>query len=91
MLIQSGVIVEGSVDKALSGKMYNRGVRIYKLMYEVIARKLLGEMDLTIEETDWLKTNWDKVDFDTLWDREELLKETLHSISAPSEILDEFP
>ena len=36
VLIQSGVIAEGSVDEALSGKMDNRGVRLYKLAYEAI-------------------------------------------------------
>ena len=39
VLIQSGVIAEGSVDRALWGKMYNRGERMYKLMYEAIMRK----------------------------------------------------
>ena len=32
-VIQLGLLAEGSVDQALSGKMYNRGVRVYKLMY----------------------------------------------------------
>ena len=36
VLIQSGVIAEGLVDKALPGKMCNRGVRLYKLAYEAI-------------------------------------------------------
>lgn len=40
ILIQSNVISEGSVDRALNGMMYNRGVRIYKLMYEAVSRKL---------------------------------------------------
>ena len=39
VLIQSGVITEGSVDRVLCGKMYNRGVRMYKLMHEVIIKK----------------------------------------------------
>ena len=34
VLIQSNVIAEGSVDRALCGKMYSRGVRMYKLVYE---------------------------------------------------------
>ena len=40
ILIQSGKIAEGSVDKALCGKMYNRGVRAYKMGYEAIVRKI---------------------------------------------------
>lgn len=39
VFMQSGVIAEGTVDSALCGKMYNRGVRVYKLMYEAIMRK----------------------------------------------------
>ena len=38
VLTQSSVIAEGSVDKALCGKMYNRGVKMYKLMCEAIMR-----------------------------------------------------
>ena len=40
-LIQSAVIAEGSVDSALRGKSYNRGVRMYKLFYEVLVRLLI--------------------------------------------------
>ena len=32
VLIQNGTIAEESIDKALSGKMYNRGIRVYKLI-----------------------------------------------------------
>ena len=39
VLIHSSVIAEGSIERALCGKIYNRGIRIYKLMYEVIMRK----------------------------------------------------
>ena len=41
VLIKSGTIAEGSIDKALSGKMYNRGIRAYKLVYEAIMRKVI--------------------------------------------------
>ena len=41
VFILSNMIVEGSVDKALSGKIYNRGVRVYKLMYEAVSIKVL--------------------------------------------------
>ena len=40
-LIQSGTIAEWSIDKALSGKMYNRGIRLYKLMYQGIMHKAI--------------------------------------------------
>ena len=39
--IQSGIIAEGSIDKALSRNMYNRGIRPYKLMYEAIMGKVI--------------------------------------------------
>lgn len=46
VLIQSNVIVEGSVDKALVGKMYNRGVRMYKLMYEAVMMRVLEHLGI---------------------------------------------
>ena len=52
VLIQKGVVAEGSVNKALSGKVYNRGVRLYKLTYEAITRKLSDGIVLTKKEDD---------------------------------------
>ena len=74
VLIQSVVIAEGSVDKALSGKMYNRGVRLYKLAYEAITRKVFDEMGSTKEEDDWLRSNTNIADFDLFWEQEILEK-----------------
>ena len=56
VLNQSGVVAEGSVDKALSGKMYNRGIRLYKLTYEAITRKVFDVIVSTKEEDDWVQT-----------------------------------
>ena len=70
ILIQSGVIAKGSVDKALSGKMYNRSVRLYKLAYEAITRKLFNDIVLTKEEDDWVQANLEKLDFDAFWENE---------------------
>ena len=50
ILAQSNTISEGSVDQALCGKMYNRGVRCYKLMYEAIVRRVLEEMKIGTDE-----------------------------------------
>ena len=50
VLIQSSVIAEGSVSKALCGKMYNRGVRMYKLIYEAITRKLFDSVQFDLDE-----------------------------------------
>ena len=38
VIIESGVIEEGSVDGILTGKAYNRTVRFHKLMYEACMR-----------------------------------------------------
>ena len=46
ILIQSGTVAEGSMDKALCGKMYNRGVRAYKMVYEAIVRKIFKEIGM---------------------------------------------
>ena len=46
VLVQSNTISEGSVDQALCGKQYNRGVRCYKLMYEAVMRRVLEEMKM---------------------------------------------
>ena len=32
LLIQSGIVAEGSIDKSLRGKQYNRSVRTVKLV-----------------------------------------------------------
>ena len=50
VLIQSSVIAEGSIDKALCGEMYNRGVRMYKLMYEATRRKLFESLQFDLDE-----------------------------------------
>ena len=78
VLIQSNVIVEGSVDKALSGKMYNRGVRVYKLMYEAVSIKVIEHMKLGVDEhnSDYIRhitsTDLTKLDYDAVWSEEEL-------------------
>ena len=39
------VIAEVSVDRELCGKMYNRGIRMYKFMYEALMRVLLVHLE----------------------------------------------
>lgn len=36
--IESGILAEGSVSSVMDGKMYNRGVRIHKYIYEALMR-----------------------------------------------------
>ena len=40
-LIQSSVIAEGSIESALRGKCYNRGIRLYKFFYEALLRQMM--------------------------------------------------
>ena len=49
ILIQSGVSAEGSTERAMTGSMYNRSVRMCKLMYEALTRMLITEMERNIE------------------------------------------
>ena len=70
VLIQSGVVAQGSMDKALSGKMYNRGIRLYKLAYEAITRKVFNVIVSTKEEDDWVQPNLNDVNFVTFWEHE---------------------
>ena len=66
--IQSSVIAAGSGNKALSGKMYNTGVWLYRLAYEAFPRKLFNSIVLAKEEDDWVQANLEKVDFDAFWE-----------------------
>ena len=45
LIIQSELVATGSVDKALSGKMYNPSVRAHKIIYEALYRCLLNRME----------------------------------------------
>lgn len=38
LAVESEVIAEGSVDRVLNGQLYNRGVRLHKLLYEAVKR-----------------------------------------------------
>ena len=45
LIIQSNVLATGSVDKALSSKMYNHSVRAHRIVYEALYRCLLNRME----------------------------------------------
>ena len=70
VLIQSGAVAEGSVGKVLSGKMYNRSIRLYKLVYEAITRKVFDIVVSTKEEDDWVQSNLNDINFSTFWGHE---------------------
>ena len=43
-LIQSSVIPEGSIKSVLRGKCYNRGIRLYKILYEALLRQMMSHV-----------------------------------------------
>ena len=65
VLIQNSTTAEGSIVKALIGKMYNRGIKAYKLMYEAIMHKLILD-HVEIGEDIYYQVKWrDDLDFQT--------------------------
>ena len=54
-LVQSSIIAEGSVESALCGKSYNRGVRLYKVFYEALNRLLLSQLDEVFPLADFIQ------------------------------------
>ena len=44
VLIQSSVIAEGSIKSALRGKCYNRGIRLFKILYEALLRQIMSHV-----------------------------------------------
>ncbi|CAM1326887.1 Uncharacterised protein r2_g3585 [Pycnogonum litorale] len=47
--VESGVIAEGSINRVLEGKQYNRAVRLHKLMYEALMRLIWKGFQVWIE------------------------------------------
>ena len=52
VLVQSEIVTEGSIERALTGKMYNRAVRCYKLMHEALMRLLIDKFHSEMEENE---------------------------------------
>ena len=53
VLIESGPIAERSTDSALMGKMYNCGVRFYKLMHEALYHLLIQQIETRHQNDVW--------------------------------------
>ena len=49
LAVQSEVVAEGSIDKVLIEKQYNRAVRLHKLTHEALMRLLLKEFEFSVE------------------------------------------
>ncbi|KAK3107392.1 hypothetical protein FSP39_013623 [Pinctada imbricata] len=50
VVIESGICASGSVDRVLSGKHYNRALRVHRIMLEALERTLLSKF-LTMNST----------------------------------------
>ena len=35
LVVEAGILGEGSAERALSGKYYNSGIRVFKYLYEM--------------------------------------------------------
>ena len=54
-IVQSFIIAKGSVEAALCGKSYNRGVRLDKVFYEALNRLLLSRLDEVLPLADFIQ------------------------------------
>ena len=52
VLVQSEIVAEGSIERTLTGKMYNRVVRCYKLMYEALMRLPIDKFHSEMKENE---------------------------------------
>ena len=43
LLVEAGLISQGSVVQPLPGSHYNRATRLYKLLYEAMLRIIIGQ------------------------------------------------
>ena len=48
ILIESGVCASGSLEKVMSGKHYNRALRVHKLTVEALERLLLCKFEESV-------------------------------------------
>lgn len=64
-LLVGGVIAEGSVDRALKGKHYKRGLRCLRLMYEALVSQLV-KGKLMPNLTDEMRKNLDILRYKSL-------------------------
>ena len=50
VFLESATIAEGSIERALNGKSYNRGVRQYKMFYEASVRLMVTDVLQGVED-----------------------------------------
>lgn len=78
VMVQSDVIAQGSIDKALTGHMYNRAVRMHKLMYEALMRILCNGMKAHVAGDDEIANDIRLQQFD------EMLRSMINSLDQKS-------
>ena len=72
LLVAAEVITEGSVDNALKGKHYKRGVQCFRLMYEVLVRRIIQqELNEGVNLTQDLKKKLEKLQIPSTSTQEE--------------------
>ena len=54
ILIESGVVAEGSIHRVMKGKLYNRIVRAHKLRCEALHRMLACKYGSLISSSTWI-------------------------------------
>ena len=50
MAVESDVVAGGSIEKLLTGKNYNRAVRMHKIFYEALMRLLINAFESSVSE-----------------------------------------
>lgn len=80
------VIIEVSVDRELCGKMYNRGIRMYKFMYEALVRVLLVHLEQQSNATlHIIKLQ------EIVTERPDMKNENLNQLSEASDVNEAYP
>ena len=78
--VESDIVAEGSIDKVLSGKHYNRAVRLHKITYEGMMQVLVDEYESSLpaemvniekRQIEQLKLNIAPKEFQAVLDSEE--------------------
>ena len=54
IVIEAGVCASGSLDKVMSGKHFNRALRVHKVMLEALERLLLEKFEQSLPQTEIL-------------------------------------
>ena len=87
LLVQSEVIAEGSVDRALSGKMYNQSVRYVKILHEAFSEILLDMLHNNLEQDDEQKTKLESINIAIQEMNNSMSQEKMKNLMLPDEFV----